>query len=210
MTRTKIKSHFVFQNRTLTKTQYSSLVCSAFCVLSCSVSLYKLAMIVFLLLVTSGSIHPNPASRDNLLVCHIIARSLFAYDAELNSKRTKLDEIESVLSINFHYVIICISETWLSSSISTDDIELNNFTYNGTSGYWGVAIYDANYLNSQRRFDLEINGLEFICTEITVDNTYVLVSVCYRPPTSSGDVRRAFLENFQVAIDKIKSYDSDI
>ena len=149
MTRTKIKSHFVFQNRTLTKTQYSSLVCAAFCVLSCSVSLYKLAMIVFLLLVTSGSIHPNPAPRDNLLVCHINARSLFAYDAELNSKRTKLDEIESVFSINFHYDI-CISETWLSSSISNDDIELNNFTLyrkdrdKGTSGYGGVAIYVAN------------------------------------------------------------------
>jgi hypothetical protein len=34
--------------------------------------------------------------------------------------------------------------------------------------------------------------------------------VCYRPPTNSGDERRAFLENFQVSIDKIKSYDSDI
>ena len=73
-----------------------------------------------------------------------------------------------------------------------------------------MAIYDANYLNSQRRFDLEINGLEFICIEITVDNTYVLVSVCYRPPTNSSDKRRAFLKNFQVAIDKIKSYDSNI
>jgi hypothetical protein len=69
---------------------------------------------------------------------------------------------------------ICISETWLSSSISNDDIELNNFTLyrkdrdNGTSGYGGVAIYVANYLNSQRRFHLEVNGLEFICTEIKV------------------------------------------
>jgi hypothetical protein len=68
---------------------------------------------------------------------------------------------------------------------------------NGTSGYWGVAIYDANYLNSQRRFDLEINGLEFICTEITVDNTYVLVSVCYRPPTSSGDANLSWLANIR-------------
>jgi hypothetical protein len=216
MTRTKIKSHFVFQNRTLTKIQYSSLVCSAFCVLSCSVSLYKLAMIVFLLLITSGSIHPNPVPRENLSVCHINARSLFAYDAELSSKRTKLDEIESVLSINFHYQIICINETWLSSSISNEDIGLNNSTLyrkdrdNGTSGYGGMAIYVANYLNSQRRFDLEVNGLEFICTEITVHNKSVLVSVCYRPPTNSGDARRAFLENFQVAIDKIKSYHSDI
>ena len=73
-----------------------------------------------------------------------------------------------------------------------------------------MAIYVANYLNSQRRFDLEINGLEVICTEIKVNNKSVLVSVCYRPPTNSGDVRRAFLENFQIAIYKIKSYDSDI
>lgn len=109
-------------------------------------------MIVSLLLVTSGSIHPNPGPRENLSICHINAQSLFAYDAELNSNRTKLDEIESVLSINLHYDIICISETWLSSSISNHDIELNNFTLyrkdrdNGTSGYGGVAIYVANYL----------------------------------------------------------------
>ena len=102
------------------------------------------------------------------------------------------------------------------SSISNDDIELNNFTlyrkdrYDGKSGYGGVAIYVANYLNSQRRFDLEVNGLEFICTEIKINNTSVLVSVWYRPPTNSGNVRRAFLENVHVAIYKIKSYDSDL
>jgi hypothetical protein len=67
--------------------------------------------------------------------------------------------------------------------VSNDDIELNNFTlyrkdrYDGISGYGGVAIYVANYLNSQRRFDLEVSGLEFICTAIKVNNKSVLVSV---------------------------------
>ena len=173
-------------------------------------------MIIFLLLVTSGSIHPNPGPRDNLSICHLNARSLFAYDAELESNRAKLDEIESVLCVNYHYDIICISETWLSSTVSSDDVKLNNFTLyrkdrdNGASGYGGVAIYVANYLNSERRLDLEVNGLEYICIEIKVNNKSVLVSVCYRPPTNLSDVRRTFLENFQVAIDQMKSYDSDI
>ena len=56
------------------------------------------------------------------------------------------------------------------------------------------------------RFDLEVNWLEFICTEIKVNNKSILVSVCYWSHTNSGDVRRTFLANFPVAIDRCVSW----
>ena len=56
-------------------------------------------------------------------ICHINARSLYAFDKDLKSNRTKLDEIESVLCFQYRYDIICISETWFKSNISCEDIK---------------------------------------------------------------------------------------
>ena len=52
-------SQYIFHRDNLSDCQYKGIFCSVIIVLSCSVSLYKLAMMSFLLLVVSGSIHPN-------------------------------------------------------------------------------------------------------------------------------------------------------
>ena len=105
-------------------------------------------MMSFLLLVISGSIHPNPGPFVDLSICHINARRLYAFDKDLKSNQTKLDEIESVLRLQYRYDIICISETWLKSNISCEDIKINNYSVyrkdrSDNSGY-GVAIYVAD------------------------------------------------------------------
>ena len=62
-----------------------------------------------------------------LSICHINAKSLYAFDKDLKSNRTKLYEIESVLCLQHRYDIICISETWLKSNVSCEDITINNY-----------------------------------------------------------------------------------
>jgi hypothetical protein len=85
-------------------------------------------MMSFLLLVASGSMHPNTGPFVDLSICHINARSLYPFDKDLKSNRTKLDDIESVLCLQYRYDIICISETWHRSNISYEDIKINNYT----------------------------------------------------------------------------------
>jgi exonuclease III len=145
-------------------------------------------MMSFLLLVVSGSIHPNPGPFVDLSICHIIARSLYTFDNDLKSNRTKLDEIESVLCLQYRYDIICISETWLKSNISCEDIKINKYTVyrkdrSDNSSYRGVAIYVVDHLLSQRRLEIEVQSLEYLCVEIKNNGKSILVGVCYRPPS---------------------------
>lgn len=153
----------------------------------------------FIPLVISGSIPPNPGPFVDLSSCHINARSLYAFDKDLKSNRTKLDEIESVLCLQYRYDIICISETWLKSNISCEDIKINNYTVyrkdrSDNSGYGGVVIYVADYLLSQRRPEIEVQNLEYLCVEIKNNVKSILVDVCYRPPSSLLNVRATSLK----------------
>jgi hypothetical protein len=182
-------TQYIFNRNNFSHSQYKGIFCSVIIVLSCSVSLYKVAMMSFLLLVVSGSIHPNPGSFVDLSICHINARSLYAFDKDLESNRTKLDEIESVLCLQYRYDIICISETWLKSNISCEDIKINNYTVyrkdrSDNSSYGGVAIYVVDHLLSQRRLEIEVQRLEYLCVEIKNNGKSILVGVCYRPPSS--------------------------
>lgn len=87
-------TQYMFNRNNFSHSQYKGIFCSVIIVLSCSVSLYKLAMMSFLLLVVSGSIHPNPGPFSEFSIYHINARSLYAFDKDLKSNRTKVDEIE--------------------------------------------------------------------------------------------------------------------
>jgi hypothetical protein len=66
---------------------------------------------------------------------------------------------------------ISIWKVWLRSNISCEDIKINNYTVyrkdrSDNSGYEGAAIYVADYLLSQRRLEIEVQSLEYLCVEI--------------------------------------------
>jgi hypothetical protein len=108
--------------------QYKGIFCSVFIVLSCSISLYKLAMMS---LPTASCIslhtsHPNPLA--DLSISHINASSMYAFDTHLKLNRTQLDEIESALFLQYRYDMICIRGTCLRSNVSCEDIKINNYT----------------------------------------------------------------------------------
>ncbi|CAC5424938.1 unnamed protein product [Mytilus coruscus] len=172
-------------------------------------------MMMFLLLITSGTIHHNPGPSGDLSVCHLNARSLYSFDSVSKSNQTKLDEIESVLCNEFQYDVICISETWLKPDISFEDIKIDNYNIHRRdradgSGYGGVAIYVSDRLYSMRRQELEIQGLEFLCIEVKTKDKSILVSVCYRPLTVTANERRKFTDSFTSVVENMKSHSPDV
>lgn len=211
---TRDTSHFTFNQYIFAVSQYANIFCSVTIVFSSAVSPHKLAMMLFLLLVMSGSIHPNPGPSSDLSVCHINARSLYAFDHDLKSNRTKLDEIESVLCLQFQYDIICISETWLNSNISDEDVKISNYKVyrkdrSDDSGYGGVAIYVADHLLSERRVEIEVTGVEFVCIEVKNNGKSILVGTCYRPPSNLSHIRKTFIDDFKNVIENMKMRNSD-
>lgn len=132
----------------------------------------------------------------------------------MKSNRTKLDEIESVLCLQFQYDIICISETWLNSNISDEDVKISNYKVyrkdrSDDSGYGGVAIYVADHLLSERRVEIEVTGVEFVCIEVKNNGKSILVNTCYRPASNLSHIRKTFIDDFKNVIENMKMRNSD-
>ena len=77
-----------------------------------------------------------------------------------------------------------MSEPWLKSNISCEDIKINNYTVyrkdmSDNSGYGGAAIYVADYILSQRRPEIEVQSLEYLCVEIKNNGKSIFVGVGY-------------------------------
>ena len=77
-------------------------------------------MLLALLLILSGDIHPNPGPvTNNYSFCHINARSLTAPN--------RLTEIEDFISNIHDFDIVGISETHLNSSINDSLVYIPNY-----------------------------------------------------------------------------------
>ena len=148
---------FPFNKRFLNSDRYMSLSCTVIIILSTCNSKYKLTAIIFILLIMSGTIHPNPGpTKLDLSVCHINCRSLYAFDKELKSHTVKLEEIEFVLCQVENFEVICMSETWLSSKISDADINIPDYSIyrhdrDNQDGYGGVCIYISDRVKSSHK-----------------------------------------------------------
>ena len=62
----------------------------------------RLAILLCLLLLICGSVHPNPGPNTDLSICHVNMRSLQPHD-----RSVKLDELYSTLCIDQKFQIIC-------------------------------------------------------------------------------------------------------
>ncbi len=85
-------------------------------------SILIVTYILISLIIQSGDIEENPGPMRSLLINHINAHSLCPSD-----RSKKIDEIYSTLCIREAVDMICISETWLHSGISDDDVSLPDY-----------------------------------------------------------------------------------
>ena len=138
-----------------------------------SVVLFLLISSLSMLLLISGSVHPNPGPFNlNLSVAHLNARSLNIDD--------KFREI-SVLASLHGFDLFEFSEIWLSSSIFNESILLPGYSSPlrkdriGKLG-GGVALYVRDNIVVKRRVDQEpSNQLEILWAQC---NFTILCGVC--------------------------------
>ena len=86
---------------------------------------YFFGNLTHLLLVFSGDleINPGPKTKNQISFCHWNLNGLAAHNF------TKVSLLQA-LSVTHDYDIICLSETFVDSSISNDDERLNIKSYN--------------------------------------------------------------------------------
>lgn len=160
-------------------------------------------IIICILLISSGDVHPNPGPSVNcynkLSICHINIRSLRATASGILKLDLIRNEIANV------YDIITISETWLANTDNVDFYNIKNFHppffLNRNQNGGGVLCWVKETLVAKRLQNFEIDGLEALWLEIkSKSNRFYLCNV-YRPPSSPV----SFWEKLQNSLDNIEN-----
>ena len=120
---------------------------------------------------------------------------------------TQLHKIVSSSCLHLYY-IICLSETYLDSSIPSDDDNLELPGYNlvradnpTNTKRGGVCIY---YHNSLPLKVIDIQFLnECISFEIRIGGKLCSFLYLYRSPSQTGDIFETFADNCQLILDTI-------
>ena len=158
--------------------------------------LYVLYSGRIILLILSGSLHPNPGPRNVCMsVVHLNGRSL--------SVVGKFCAISAIADLR-KFDLFAFSETWLNSTIPNVCILMSGFSAplrkaRTTNRGGGVALYVADHLSFVRRFDLEFLSTEILWSEI-INRFKILCAVCYRPPNQTSE---QFLSSFQASLGSI-------
>jgi hypothetical protein len=153
-----------------------------------------------MLLLLSGSVHPNPGPRNTCMsIAHLNAISLNIVD--------KFSEISAIAELH-KFGLLAFSETWLNSTISNESILMTGFSAplrkdRISSRGGGVSLYVADHLPFVRLLDLESPFTELLWAEIAVNRVKILCGVCYRPPSQISDQLDLFLNYLQASLDSI-------
>ena len=147
---------------------------------------FELGIILSMLRLRCGDIEQNPgpdldsstSSENSALPLNSpdLLNNFSVVHYNVHSLVNKHDVLETELR-NFN--IICISETWLHAGITDDEIAMSDFILyrrdRTGDAHGGVCVYvDKNY-HSERRADLEMNNIECIWLEITIQHRKLLI-----------------------------------
>ena len=116
-----------------------------------------------------------------------------------------LVRVHDQLKILLHEVqsidLFGVSESHLKPEISNAELRIPGYELhrldrkNGPGG--GVAVYVKENMSSDRRHDLEVEGIECRWLEINVRNSKsLLVGILYRPPDTSSYLNEDFEQSF--------------
>ena len=153
----------------------------------------------------SGDIEENPGPKPNsceyLSICHWNLNSISAHNF------IKLSLLRAYISIN-KIDIICLSETYLDSSISSDNDNLELPGYNlvradnpTNTKRGGVCIYYHNSL-PLKVIDIQLLN-ECINFEIRIGGKLCSFLCLYRSPSQTRDIFETFADNFELTLDTI-------
>ena len=155
---------------------------------------------VALLLFKSGDVETNPGPKKSSVIkfCHWNLNGLAAHDF------LKVSLIEAFITTH-NFDIICLSETFLDSTVSQDDenIMINGYSllradHPSNSKRGGVCLYFKEHLPLIRRNDLSILQ-ECLVTEIIVGNEKCFFTCLY----GSQNQNHEELENLSSNLDPL-------
>ena len=175
-------------------------------------------LMVHLLLLQSGDVHPNPgpssissdtsdnlsrSSASSILDSINLSRHLSFVHHNVQSIVPKLDMI---LAEFFDFDVLAFTETWLNPNITSDDISLISYHQperkdRVADNHGGVIVYIKDSIHYMRRRDLEPNGVECIWVELTLRQKHVLFGVFYRPPSADALYFSSIEDSIHLAVD---------
>ena len=148
------------------------------------------------LIIAAGDVSPNPGwtcsalNQKGLKIAHLNVRSLPRH----------FDEFKILMHDN-PFDVICLTETWLNSTWTDSELELNGYNLvrddrvDSQRG-GGTAIYYATKLNACQRTNLLRPDIEATWLEILLPNRKkLLVGSIYRPPNMTYNNFKVGLEN---------------
>ena len=156
-------------------------------------------------IILSGDVETNPGPQSKrcqeFSICHWNLNSIATHSF------IKVSLLKAYITI-YNYDVICLSETYLDSSILSDDKNLEIPGYDliwadhlPNSKRGGVCIYYRNSL------PLKILGIfylqECIVFELKIGNKSCKIVSLYRSPNQSQDEFETFTNNLELILDKI-------
>ena len=151
-------------------------------------------------------INPGPRKDENLSICHWNLNSISAHNF------VKFSSLQAFNSIH-NFDLICISETFLDSSVAIDDSDLNFNGYNlmrsdhpSDVKRGGICIF---YKETLPITFLNITNLtECLICEILFNQKKCFIVSLYRSPSQTDAEFDEFIEKFEKIIDYITTSDS--
>lgn len=156
------------------------------------------------LLLRSGDIelNPGPKKLSNLTFFHWNLNGIAAHDF------VKMTLIHSYVALH-HTDIICLSETFLDSSIEKDDPKINIPGYNilrcdhpSDTKRGGICVFYKEHLPIIRRDDL-CTLSECIVIEINTGNKSIFLTCNYRSPSQTPDEFETYCQNLNLTLANI-------
>ena len=156
---------------------------------------------IYLIILLSGDVHENPGP-NSLKILHWNVNSI----STDNFLRKTLIEAHNTA---VHYDVIAVTETGLHSGTSNTDLEIEGYSLYrrdlpADRNYGGVIVYVSENVASQDRTDLETLQDQLI-VELNINNKRIFVSSNYRKHHADENELTAYMQNFELSIENIKS-----
>ena len=167
--------------------------------------------IIQILLLRAG-IHPNPGPVINgLSICQYNVQSLYMRSVS-DDKCFKIHDIYTILCLENNFDIICLTETWLTEDILSENISIDGYSLirrDSGKKRGGVAVYYNNRITCCNMLQLYPKESEIMWLSFNIKNIIVLVCVCYRPPNQSVGQIDLFMNELQTSFDSAKCVKHD-
>ena len=169
------------------------------------IMIWSLSWLYSLLILLSADVEVNPrpkcASTSNISICHWNLNSISAHNY------IKLFLLKAYIAIH-KFDIICLSETYLDSSTTSDDDNLAISGYNlirsdhpSNNKRGGVCIYYKNFL------PLRVLGIQYLqeCInfELNIGGKICSFISLYRSPSQTQDEFEKFIDNLELNLETL-------